>query len=299
MLRLAVRRLAAIAALSVLAACKDANEPDPDPVEEFPYGVLVASRADSVITMELDGTERHSYVVPHVGQYGQHPTWSGSSAVLVHTQAAAAGPSVRIHRLDLATGGLTRLTPTTSPLAHEWYPYATGSSWVWFMGETSSGTFEMWRMRPNGTEMSKRPATTPAYGNYYRPVLSPDLSRVAVSTVQGATIGVQVFDATTGASVSPWVAGRTAPRWSPDGSQVASSTPGGGVIHVMNANGSGDRPISQAGFHEWFDWMPDGQSIVASDASGLKLVKVADGAVQPIANTAGMWQPSILRAVIF
>ena len=288
------RRSAILASVAlILAGCSNGNDPD----ESAPVSMIVASRGNSLVQLGVDGAGQHEYTgATSIAQYGLHPTWvSANGPILVHTTTAAGGSGVRIHAVSLTGGAVTRVSPTTSPLVHEWYPRVTGG-WVYFMGETISGTFEIWRMRPNGAEMAKVPATDPDYGNYYRPVLSPDGSKLAVSTVVGSSIGVRTFTASSGAATSEWVSGATAPRWSPDSRQVAFSSPGGGMIRVMNANGTGLRAISTATFDEWFDWTADGKSLVASNANGLVLVTVATGAVQPIPGTAGMWQPAVIRA---
>jgi Tol biopolymer transport system component len=277
----------------VLAGCFNGNDPD----ESAPVSLIVAARGNSLVRLRIDGTGQREFTGPtSIAQYGLHPTWaSANGPILVHTTTAAGGSGVRIHAVDLSTGEVTRLSPTTSPLVNEWYPLAT-LGWVYFMGETSSGTFEVWRMRPSGAEMAKVPPTAPDYGNYYRPALSPDGRRLAVSTVVGSSIGVRTFTASSGAAISEWVSGATAPRWSPDSRQVAFSTPGGGVIRVMNADGTGLRSISTATFDEWFDWTADGRSLIASNASGLVIVTVATGTAHPIPGTAGMWQPAVIRA---
>jgi Tol biopolymer transport system component len=283
---LSPRRAALLVAALVLGACsKNGNDPEPLPER------LVASRGNSIVTMDIDGGNQREYTgVPSVMQYGQHPSWGpGRTRVFVHTRTAAGGPGTRIHAVDLQSGNVTVATPE-SPLGAEWYP-RVAAGWVYFMGE--SAAFEMWRMRPDGSGLAKVPATTPAYDNYYRPVLSPDGRRLAVSTVEGGVIGVRVFDAGSGQAISPWVASATAPRWSPNSRQVAMSTPGGGPIRIMNADGSSLRAVSTAAYDEWFDWRSNGEWLVAANASGLQLVRVSDGSTQAIAGTAGMWQPAV------
>lgn len=284
--------LTALATL-VLATCRDGS--DPDAAE--PRGLIVAARHDAIVTMNIDGRDRRSYTgVVRFDPYGQHPTWAGPSRVIVHTLASGSSVEVRLHELDLATGAVRRLTPSADPppLAREWYPHAA-AGWVYFMGERLDGRYEAWRVRPDGGGTERVPHTTPAYDNYYRPTISPDAARLAVSTVVGDTIGVRVFEAATNVAVSPWIGRATAPRWSPDSRQVAFSTPGGGPIRVMNADGSRLRVVSRLHFREWFDWSADGRWLVASDSTGLVLVNVARGTRRPLANTADMWQPAVIE----
>ena len=290
-LHLLPRAAAPLAVALFLVACRNGN----DPVSTAPRGVIAASKGDTIVTMNIDGSNQKRFGgVPSIAQYGQHPAWFDRGHVLVHTVTTAGGAGVRLHSLDLATGQLSRVSPTSSTLVAEWYPRASGA-WVYFMGETSAGTFEAWRVRANGAEFAKVPLSQANLGNVYRPVLSPDGSKLAVSAVVGGTIGVIVVNASTGAPVSPWVSGSTAPRWSPDGRRVAFSTPGGGRIREMAADGSGLRTIADGPFGEWFDWSAAGNWVVVADADGLTLVRASNGADRrPVAGTRGMWQPTVI-----
>jgi len=60
------------------------------------------------------------------------------------------------------------------------------------------------------------------------------------------------------------------PDWSPDGKRiayVAGANTDKRTIHLVNADGSGDRRLTRAG-HEWFpDWSPDGKKIVYAEGA--------------------------------
>jgi hypothetical protein len=67
------------------------------------------------------------------------------------------------------------------------------------------------------------------------------------------------------------------------------------VLREMNADGTGQRTLSQPG--EWFeegsfDWSPDGRYLLASLDGSLRLVAVTTGRVVPIPNTAGLVTPA-------
>ena len=65
------------------------------------------------------------------------------------------------------------------------------------------------------------------------------------------------------------------PAWSPDGSLIAFATdrnaPGGDVIYVMNADGSGQRPVTHnlpRVDDAWPSWSPDGKRLVFARETG-------------------------------
>lgn len=74
-----------------------------------------------------------------------------------------------------------------------------------------------------------------------------------------------------GSAVTPLVAGGQ-PAWAKDGRRIAFAA-GGGVIHVIGVDGSGDRVIADNGREP--AWSPDGRSLVfvsARGGPGLELV---------------------------
>jgi TolB protein len=71
---------------------------------------------------------------------------------------------------------------------------------------------------------------------------------------------------------------KAAPKWSPDQTRIAYTTSSGGGhgvprLHVMNADGSGDRDVVEG----WDPaWSPDGKAIAFSTAEGIFIIS-ADG----------------------
>ena len=117
MLRLRPRWLragrVAIALLSFPALALTACRNGTDPASTEPQGMMVVAKADTIITMLIDGRAQQRFpdVLP-IAQYGQHPAWLDYARVLVHTVTSAGGPNVRVHALDLGTRALTRVTPS-------------------------------------------------------------------------------------------------------------------------------------------------------------------------------------------
>lgn len=81
-----------------------------------------------------------------------------------------------------------------------------------------------------------------------------------------------------------------APAWSPDGSQVAfvsnreNDQGGGQFIYVMNADGSGVRPLTIESDSNYPDWSHDGSRIAYTDQGDLYVIH-ADGSGQPVKLT--------------
>ena len=288
------RRIAvAVLALVALAACR--RRPT-EPAGTMPTGRFAGVVGGSVVAFDFDGSNRREYAgVTPVAQYGLRPVWTpGGQRIIVHSGTES---GARLHTIDAATGTVRPLIAAPTGLAHEWYPDAATPGWVYFSGEITSGELLTWRVRPDGTNPQQVAPTTPAYPQYYRPALSPDGAKLAVSVVVDGVASVRVFDAASGNALSPVVQNATAPRWSPDGRLLAFSSVRGGPIRVMRPNGSDLRQIGAGRYGEWFDWTADGQWLLAENrqVGALDLVRVSNGVVMPLPFTAGMWQPTVRR----
>ena len=256
-----------------------------------PTGTVALVAGNTLVVANFAGGQRRDYAgLQAIGQYGLRPAWlPGGTRMVAHSGTTMGA----LRTVTLATGAISPL-PSSTSLSAQWYPDVSGD-WVHFTGETPTGTFRTWKMRPDGSELAQVPATTPDYGDYYRPAVSPDGSRIAVSVYENGNIGVRVFGYPELTPLSSFVGNATAPRWSPDGQFVAISSPGFWQIRVMRADGSGLRAVSTAPFGEWFDWTNDSQWLVAHNGQRVTLVSVATGEQLPLPWTVGMWQPAVAR----
>lgn len=264
-------------------------------VSVVPQGRLAAAGNGQLVIADFDGSNRRNVSMAVSWDAGLRPTWLPGTSNLV-VNAGSDAPRLRL--VNGETGTSTALAVTGTAFAAEYFPDATAGNggWIYFTGMTTGGSYQLWRTRHDGSG-AVRPTTTPAYIGYYRPAVSPDGSRFAALVIGESEMGVRVFDAATGAALSPVVPGLHSPRWSPDGQWVAMGRQGGGPMHVMRADGTQLRAVSSRSYGEWVDWSADGQWLVGTSMAtqSLELVRVSDGEWVPIAWGLGLWQPAVKR----
>jgi len=128
---------------------------------------------------------------------------------------------------------------------------------------------------------------------------SPDGSQLVFSFLTYS--GLNVFTLSTGTGITLPV-NAYAPRWSPSGTAIAYLviTSGAlGAINIIQADGTGNRVILSGGlFARGVDWSPDGQWLLAQNASTSQfdIINVNTGMALPLpftnANTWGAsWGP--------
>jgi WD40 repeat protein len=130
-------------------------------------------------------------------------------------------------------------------------------------------------------------------GVTWRPAASPDGSRVAFVT-SGPII--RVFDYAT-KTVSGWsVAGQYA-SWSPDGSRIAYIPSFGGVLRVVNADGTNQRlvgPSDRTYVDGPISWSSDSKWLLARRNLGpLDLVEVETGIALPLPYALAYYNASL------
>jgi Tol biopolymer transport system component len=183
--------------------------------------------------------------------------------------------NLRVQRLDterlaalaesrvLAAG--VQFNPTTGLAAFS----LSGTTLVYREGGLLLGD-ELVRLSRSGEELG--PVGPP--GNYYRPRLSPDGSRIAVDRSDETNRGdiwIYEIERGTGTRLSTAPEDETAPEWSPDGSRIAywAALGEGNVIRIRDSEGDGpgeDFPIDgpqarptawSAGGVLFVDWQGD------------------------------------------
>ena len=118
-----------------------------------------------------------------------------------------------------------------------------------------------------------------------RAALTQDATRLAYPTAEG----IVIYDLTSGDSVGvSGVFGRDL-HWSPDGSQIASVSPGVSFgIFITGSDGKNSRQLSNLGYESIAGWSPDGSTLYYAipDSSGngflLRAVEVNTGNTQDL-----------------
>jgi len=168
-----------------------------------------------------------------------------------------------LYYLDLTTSEVVRAT--TNPTNDSFGAWSPDSQRIVFHSE-GAGDPDLWVMDRDGTNkipLVMRPGveTTPAW--------SPDGRTIAFSSDAGGSpdIWLVYLDdrrlvCLTDSSEAEWK-----PAWSPDGRRIVSCRgplkEGHSNLWIMNADGTGQRPLTQRGQWDDFDpaWSPDGRTI--------------------------------------
>jgi uncharacterized repeat protein (TIGR01451 family) len=170
-------------------------------------------------------------------------------------------------------------TPAPTPV-----PGAAGKT-IAFVRSQSNGA-EIFLMNPDGTGQVN---LTNSQGDDYEPAWSPDGKKIAFTTLRGyggvSKIYLMNADGTAPQNLSNAAGGDGSPAWSPDGKQIAFINYNSGfppTLFVMNADGTGRRPLSDMPHVSAPSWSPDGQHIVfnSSSSSEIWVVNVNDKSVR-------------------
>lgn len=260
-------------------------------VRSLPSGRLAAwLPADRGVSLvNLDGTDSRPLTtgVGVASDLGVFPRFTTNKQRVAFFSAgpAISGPPTTITVVDTTAGVARReiLLGTTLTNIHTVRPMPDGSILL-VAYRLSTGTYWLWRL---GTDDSITPLVViPGFAvvNYGGIDISSDGSRVAFVV----SSQLRILNAATGDVTVTAINDARAPRWSPQGDRIAflvsapftSNSP----LAVINADGSGRRTISPTFIQPGFAWSPDGTYIVGreSGSSDLELVRVTDGAKQPV-----------------
>jgi hypothetical protein len=264
-------------------------------VSVVPAGRVAAVVENRLVVANFDGSARREIdnLVSDWG-LGLRPAWvPGSTRLIVN---ATDGTKVRLQEVD-EVAGTRRPLGVPTELVQELFPAVTSanSGRVYFTGLTSGGSYELWQMTLAGTAPQRRLSNIATYGGYFRPAVSPDGTLLAAAVLAPGGVGVQVFDASTGAAIGPTLLNAHSPKFSPDGQWIAVGTPYGGPIRVMRSNGTEVRTVTPRNFGEWVDWTADGQWLIGTSGPAMELIRVATGETLPLQWTTGMYQPAVKR----
>jgi Tol biopolymer transport system component len=162
-----------------------------------------------------------------------------------------------------------------------------------------------------GSDGSGLTTLTSGVGNNVYPAFSPDGSKIVFNSNRTGTSQVYVMNAD--GSGQTQLTFDSAPKdqvsdWSPDGSKIAYLAdthgisdvvnPSWGDIRVMNADGSGQHPITSGASYYGTAWSPDGSRIATMDmpTRTIYTLNAADGSDAQAVHPGGLqfvpgWQP--------
>jgi dipeptidyl aminopeptidase/acylaminoacyl peptidase len=115
-------------------------------------------------------------------------------------------------------------------------------------------------------EASRIPGPSLCCDGYYRPSWSPDGTRLAFAMPPLAAFIIDADGRNLRALGQPGATG-TAPRWSPDGSTIASGTCGvQPMLYLVDPDGRNPRTVETSGCD--FKWTRDGRIVFRDQAAG-------------------------------
>jgi hypothetical protein len=159
--------------------------------------------------------------------------------------------------------------------------------------DNSHPGFSLWRVATDNT-ITFVVALPGLGGTYGGADISHDGTRVAYLSTSSYPSELRLLDVASG-STTLLDFNANSPRWSAQDDRIVYlSTQTGyynsdGVATVINTNGSGRKVLGNAIFSPGISWSPDGIYVVgrASDYSGLRLVRVSDGAAVSLQFPSG------------
>ena len=215
-----------------------------------------------------------------------------NGAVLVHQFTFGSG-----QRLQLVTPDVPQRRVTISDIfQREEFGQLAANGWIYFSGALAGESFSIWRIRPDGGGLERR---TSGLGEW-RSAPSPDGTKLlyhrtgiyrnafdawdlVVMDIQGGFPSLEIRDVLGAA-------------WSPDGSQIAYLSQPTREVMVVNADGSGQRKVSnQVGYYDHLDWTTDHDLLLVRSSQGVELMRVSNGERIPLPSTGDFLAPVAVR----
>jgi Tol biopolymer transport system component len=260
-----------------------------------PRGTIAAHIPPTdIVLSELDGTGRDTLALSHCsGNWllGGVRWAPDGEAFVYHAYMNPGGSAIAIHLAE-PNGACRRVSETTA--WHTNPSFSPDGAWIYVNVTVFPEKSEVWRMRPDGTELSRVGLEATGSERDLWPTVSPDGRTVSFWTTRTPG-GLGLIDLETGGfSILPIQA--EVPRWSPVGDLLAYIRDA--RLRVARPDLSNERMLGnedvEPSRHQYYDWSPDGEWIIRSarPQPGLVLVRVADGLMIPLTYLAGLQSPA-------
>jgi hypothetical protein len=259
----------------------------------IPRGTIAAPLSETqILIVELNGTRLDTLSIAPCSQgwlFGGLRWAPGGNELVYHDWMGPSGAEIAIHVVEL-DGDCRRVSEPTA--WHTNPAFSPDREWIYL--NVNGGGSEVWRMRPDGSElMLIGPDATGTERDIW-PQVSPDGETLSFWTTR-APGGLGLVDlATGGFTLVPVQA--EAPRWSPRGDLIAYIRDA--RLRVANVDMSNERMLGNVDVepsrHQYYDWSPDGDWIIrtARPNPGMVLIRVSDGLMIPLPYLAGLGDPT-------
>jgi hypothetical protein len=257
----------------------------------------------SVITVDLDGSHRRHLAASPTSVFNGEmpPSWSPDAKQIVFSDRPTEQGGYRLYVTD--TLGNPKLLIPDSPLRTERWPHwSPAGDWIFFQGETVTGASSLYRVRPDGSQLTSMTTSSGAglIGfDVNAPSPSPDGTRVAFSISHdefGDPPTLHILTTATGAVTALNRAG-SATSWSPTGEWIAYLE-SVDKLALIQPDGSGYRVLSTSseGFFQPPAWSKDGKFLIIGGRMGtFTMIEIATQATLdlPVARNllAPSWRP--------